>query len=363
MIGIYIHIPFCAKKCPYCDFYSNTYSKEKSISYAKTVVRNLQYYSKYGYQADTIYFGGGTPSLMEVTSLTEIIQTAKDCFNMPYNSEITLEANPRTLNTEKLENLRKIGVNRLSIGVQSCVDSELKILGRNHTFNDCKSIIDSANLCGFENISCDLMIGTSSQTMDSLKYSCETLSRLNIKHISSYILKIEDNTPYSKNIDILSTLPNDDTISDMYLKSIEIFKTFGFNQYEISNFAKIGFESKHNLKYWQCIDYLGIGSGAHSCFNGKRFCVPKDRDKFILDDHQTIEITEDNPYTFEEIGMLSLRLTSGLNMKKYPQYLDKVLKKAILLQSNGYLTIQDNVISLTPKGFLVSNRIIESLIL
>lgn len=363
MIGIYIHIPFCAKKCPYCDFYSESYSKEKSIAYGKAVIRNLEYYSKYGYQADTLYFGGGTPSLMKITSIAEIIQTAKDCFNMPKDSEITLEANPRTLNTKKLKNLRKIGVNRLSIGVQSCVDSELKTLGRNHTFNDCKNIIDSANLCGFENISSDLMIGTSNQTMDSLKYSCETLSKLNIKHISSYMLKIEDNTPYSKNIDILSTLPNDDMVSDMYLKSIEIFKTFEFNQYEISNFAKIGFESKHNLKYWQCVDYLGIGSGSHSCFNGKRFYVPNNRDNFILEEHQTVEVTEENPYTFEEIGMLSLRLKTGLDMNRYPQYLEKVLKKAILLQSNGYLTIKNNVISLTPRGFLVSNSIIESLIL
>lgn len=363
MIGIYIHIPFCAKKCPYCDFYSDTYSKDKIVSYSKAILRNLEYYSKYNVQADTIYFGGGTPSLMEVSSIAEIIQTAKDCFNMPQDSEITLEANPKTLNAKKLENLRKVGVNRLSIGVQSCVDSELKILGRNHTFEDCKSIVSNAILCGFENISCDLMIGTSLQTMDSLKYSCETLSKFNIKHISSYILKIEDNTPYSKDSSILSNLPNDDVVSDMYLKSVEIFKTYGFNQYEISNFAKIGFESRHNLKYWQCVDYLGIGSGSHSCFNGKRFYTPKNRDSFILEEYQTVIVTEENPYTFEEVGMLSLRLSTGFDTKKYPQYASKVLSRATQLESYGYLNIHNGVITLTPKGFLVSNSIIETLIL
>lgn len=363
MIGIYVHIPFCAKKCPYCDFYSQSYSKDKMISYCMAIVRNLEYYSKYNVQADTLYFGGGTPSLMEIDSIGDIIQTAKERFNMPHDSEITLEANPKTLNAKKLESLRKVGVNRLSVGVQSCIDSELKILGRNHTFKDCKRLVENANACGFENISCDLMIGTSSQTMDTLRYSCETLSKLDIKHISSYMLKIEDGTPYSQDADILSNLPNDDMVSNMYLESVEIFKNYGFNQYEVSNFAKNGFESRHNLKYWQCVDYLGIGSGSHSCFNGKRFCVPKDRDRFILDEHQSIEVTEENPYTFEEVGMLSLRLSSGLNLSRFPKVKQSVLNKALPLEKLEYLTIDDDIITLTPKGFLVSNSIIESLIL
>lgn len=363
MIGIYIHVPFCATKCPYCDFYSGKYSKDKIISYGDAVVRNLEYYSKYKVQADTIYFGGGTPSLMEVSSIDKIIQTARKCFDMPKNAEITLETNPRTLNANKMESLINCGVNRLSIGVQSCVDTELKTLGRNHTFNDCKNMVATAHKVGFENISCDLMIGTSYQTMDTLKYSCENISKLDIKHISSYMLKVEENTPYSSNNDILSNLPSEDIVSDMYLKSVEIFKSFGYNQYEISNFAKSGFESKHNLKYWQCVDYLGIGSGSHSCFDGKRFYVPKDRDNFILEEHQKTVITEENPYTFEEVGMLALRLSSGLDTKLYPKYASEVLKKAYPLERYGYLTIHNDIISLTPKGFLVSNSIIETLIL
>jgi oxygen-independent coproporphyrinogen-3 oxidase len=363
MIGIYIHIPFCAKKCPYCDFYSEGYSKDKAIAYANAVIRNLEYYSQYNVQADTLYFGGGTPSLMPVETIRDIISTAKRYYSMPSNSEITLEANPKTLNAHKLESLRSFGVNRLSIGVQSCVDSELKYLGRYHTFKDCQNIVNTARSCGFENISCDLMVGTPSQTMDTLKYSCEKLSSLDIQHISSYMLKVEDNTPYSKDSSILSKLPTDDIVSDMYLQTIEIFESFGFKQYEISNFAKYGFESKHNLKYWQCVDYLGIGSGSHSCFGGKRFCVPSDRESFILDDHQTTQLTDSNPYTFEEVAMLSLRLTTGLDTKKYPQYAQKVLSKATPLERCGYLTIQDGVVSLTKKGFLVSNSIIETLAL
>lgn len=362
MLGLYVHIPFCARKCPYCDFYSDSYSKDKTIQYSEAVVRNLRYYSKYGVQADTLYFGGGTPSLMDTISIGNIINTARELYNMPINSEITLETNPRTLNTKKLETLRKLGVNRLSIGVQSCVDSELKTLGRNHTFKDCQVLIENAHQVGFENVSCDLMIGIPNQTMDTLRYSCETLSQLNIKHISSYMLKIEENTPFNDS-SVISTLPNDDLVSDMYLKSVEIFKSYGFNQYEISNFAKVGFESKHNLKYWQCIDYLGIGSASHSCFNGKRFCVSANRDEFIRLEHQKVQITEENPYTFEEIGMLSLRLSTGLDLSKFPTLKDRVLRKAIPLERLGYLTIHEDNVSLTPIGFLVSNSIIETLIL
>jgi len=362
-LGLYIHVPFCATKCPYCDFYSGSYSKELAISYGKAIVRNLEYYSRYNIKADTLYFGGGTPSLMPEDVIGEVIQSTKDYFGISESSEITLEANPRTLNAKKLETLRNIGVNRLSIGVQSCVDSELTLLGRNHTFKDCKSIVDISRKCGFENISCDLMIGTATQTMDSLKYSAETLAQLDIQHISSYMLKVEDNTPYSKNQDILSKLPDNDMVAEMYLKSIETFKSYGFYQYEISNFAKVGYESKHNLKYWQCMDYLGIGSASHSCFNGKRFCVSADRDKFVSMEHQEVEVTEENPYTFEEVAMLSLRLCSGLDMSKYPQEKDRVLNKAKPLEKFGYLTINNDIISLTPNGFLISNSIIEKLIL
>lgn len=362
MLGIYVHIPFCAKKCPYCDFYSENYSKSKIISYGNAIVKNLEYYSRYNIQADTLYFGGGTPSLMEVTSIEEIVKTAKNLFNMPQDSEITLEANPKTLNLKKLEHLRNIGINRLSIGVQSCIDDELKILGRNHTFKDCKNIINDAHKVGFENISCDLMIGTPNQTMDSLKYSCDELSKLDIKHISSYMLKIEENTPFNSS-KIISKLPTDDLVSEMYLKSVEIFENYGFYQYEISNFSKSGFQSRHNLKYWQCVDYLGIGSASHSCFMGKRFCVSNNRDDFINLEHQKIEVTEENPYTFEEFGMLSLRLKSGLDLSKFPNEKKSVLSKAIPLQKLGYLNIKNDIISLTPKGFLVSNTIIEDLIL
>jgi oxygen-independent coproporphyrinogen-3 oxidase len=177
------------------------------------------------------------------------------------------------------------------------------------------------------------------------------------------MLKVEDGTPYSLDSSILSHLPDDDLVCDMYLKSVEMFESYGYMQYEVSNFAKLGFESRHNLKYWQCVDYLGIGASSHSCFEGKRFLVPNDRDKFILDEHQTTVLTESTPYTFEEVGMLALRLTSGLDTKLYPQYAEKVLKRAKPLETCGYLTIRDGVVSLTPRGFLVSNSIIEELVL
>lgn len=363
MIGIYIHVPFCATKCPYCDFYSNRYSKTTAIEYGDAIVRNLRYYSKeYDVKADTLYFGGGTPSLMPIETLKQIVDTAKDTFGIDERSEVTLEANPRTLNTTKLEALRNMGINRLSIGVQSCVDSELKLLGRNNTFKDCKQTVQNAIDCGFNNISCDLMIGIPNQTMDTLEYSLNTLASLDIQHISSYMLKIEEGTPYS-NDSIRSMLPVDDVVAEMYLKSVEVFKQYGYAQYEVSNFAKSGYQSRHNNKYWQCVDYLGIGCASHSCIGGKRFCVPCSTQEYISCKVQPIEVTEEHPYTFEEVGMLALRLSTGLDMSKYPKYKSRVLSKAKPLERCGYLNIVQDTISLTAKGFLVSNAIIETLIL
>jgi len=355
-LGIYIHIPYCAKKCPYCDFFSESYNKKSVMEYTEAVIRNLKYYSG-NRIVDTIYFGGGTPSLMPAECISEIIRTVRENFIMSENPEITLEANPNTINENKLSELNIAGLNRLSIGVQSLADSELKTLGRTHTAEKALSAITDAYKAGFRNISCDMIIGIPEQTSESIAYTIKKLSELPVNHISSYILKIEENTAFN-NPDFISRMPDDDTVSDMYLFMVSELEKNNFIQYEISNFAKTGFQSRHNNKYWKCQDYLGIGTSAHSCFEGKRFAVPPDIKRFIENPVQDIYITDENPCGFQEYAMLRLRLREGLDVSGYPE----IISKTPELIKSGYINFDGKKISLTSKGFLMSNSVIEYLI-
>ena len=360
-LGIYIHIPFCGKKCGYCNFYSVRYSGKSAQLYTDAVIRNLEYYSDKSTLTDTVYFGGGTPSLLKTEQIESILSGIKNNFLLSQNAEITLEANPRTLNPQKLEILRSIGINRISFGVQSLVDDELEILGRSHNAQQAVKAVYDAYNAGFENISCDLMTAVPKQTAESLEYSIEKLSELPIKHISSYILKIEENTPFYTG-NIKSLLPDEEQTAEFYLRTVELLGKYGFYQYEISNFAKQGFESRHNTRYWKCMDYIGIGSSAHSCYKGKRFAVPDDINKFIGNKIQPVEITDENPCGFEEYSMLRLRLKEGLDLREFPEKKISVEKKIPPLVNSGYAVYDGNTISLTPKGFLMSNSIISYLI-
>ena len=271
-LGLYFHVPFCGKKCRYCAFYSQRYTPAPAEDYVKAVIRNIHHYSQKQQKVDTVYFGGGTPSLLTVSQLERIITTVTDCFALEKDAEITLEANPNTVNPLKLSALKDIGVNRLSLGVQSLVGSELEFLGRYHTPDRAvKAVIDAYN-AGFVNVSCDLMLGIPKQNAENLEYSINRLAELPVQHISAYILKIEEGTDFDCE-EIRKTLPDEDVSADMYLKMCSLLESKGFAQYEVSNFAKKGFESRHNTRYWKCMDYLGIGPSAHSCYNGKRFAV------------------------------------------------------------------------------------------
>ncbi|NLP26853.1 MAG: radical SAM family heme chaperone HemW [Clostridiales bacterium] len=359
-LGLYIHVPFCEKKCPYCDFYSVSYCRDTARLYTDAVIRNIKAY-RGNAEIDTIYFGGGTPSILPVEFITSILQAVNENY-IVNEAEITIEINPKTVNTKKLLQLRKMGVNRVSIGVQSCVDSELEALGRIHNYDEARKTVLSAYKAGFKNISCDLMLGVIGQTVDSLIYSINQLCKLPISHVSAYMLKIEENTEFNKQ-NIIDSLPCEDLVSDMYLLMVENLEENGFSQYEISNFSKIGFESKHNLKYWECKEYIGIGPSSHSYFNGKRTAVPNSLQDFIELDRQTEIVTEENPGSFEEIAMLQLRLKEGLCLTKFNNKLDSIMNKAIPFEKMGLLTISDNTIALTAKGFLVSNAIIGGLLL
>lgn len=355
--GLYIHVPFCLSKCPYCDFYSVAFDSDTANQYKNAVKRNLRHYlsQNSGLRFDTVYFGGGTPILLwrEICDIMNEIQ--------PYiaeNAEITIEANPCCTNENALCSLKQHNVNRISFGLQSGNDYELKALGRRHTAKVGADAVKMAYKAGFENISGDIMLGVPLQTKKSLIETIGYMSFLPLSHISAYLLKIEPGTPFAKK---QLTLPDDDGYADIYLETVSRLADKGYKQYEISNFAKPGMESRHNLKYWRCEEYLGIGPAAHSYFNGERFAVGRDLSAFIESDVQLAFITERECGDYEEWAMLKLRLCEGLDFKTAEERFgiskEDILKKCRLIPDKLY-TADDKAIRLTPEGFLVSNAVI-----
>jgi oxygen-independent coproporphyrinogen-3 oxidase len=331
MLGLYIHVPFCSKKCPYCDFYSVKYTKLGVLEFVENIKNEIKTYPQE--EIDTIYFGGGTPSILPIEYLEQIVFSINEYFLLKIE-EMTIEVNPNTVNLDKLLKYKKLGFNRLSVGVQSLNDNELKFLGRQHSADKALECIKNAKIAGFDNISADIMLGIPRQTEEILS---ETIKKLeDVQHISAYILKIEEKTPFYGNVEV-----DEDLSADLYLFTVKKLEEMGFLQYEISNFSKKGFESKHNLKYWKCEEYIGLGKSAHSFYNGKRYF-----DRYI--------ITENNPGTYEEKTMLSLRLCGWTVVKN--------IKKAAEYEKSGYLDINENMVKLMPKGFLISNKIINDLL-
>ena len=356
-IGLYIHVPFCLSKCPYCDFYSVGYTPERAEEYKGAVIRNLRHYDdEHGFSFDTVYFGGGTPILMH-EHIGEILGNIR----LTDNAEITIEANPCVSSEKALNNLISCGVNRISFGVQSLSDSELSFLGRRHTAKEAIAAIERAYSAGFRNISADLMLGLSGQRREALGYSIDRLSELPINHISAYMLKIEKDTPFGS---MKLSLPNEDETAELYLFACQRLEEKDFFQYEISNFSQRGMESRHNLKYWRCEEYLGIGPAAHSYLNGKRFSVERDIDDFLRSEVQKTEVTDESSGTFEEYAMLKLRLREGLSFSECESfgvsrdYIEKKLKAI----PKSYIDCDEKGIRLTPEGFLLSNTIIAKII-
>ncbi len=360
-LGIYIHVPFCGRKCAYCDFYSVNWSKAAAEDYTAAVLRNIRHYSDNSQAVDTVYFGGGTPSLLTAWQLDSMINEIGKGFSLDADAEITLEANPCTLSRIKLTELYNIGVNRLSIGVQSMIDDELKTLGRVHSAARAEQAVLDAAAVGFDNISCDLMAALPDQKPDALKYSIERMAALPVQHISAYILKTENGTPFDCD-DIRRRLPDEDDSAELYLQMVELLEKNGFAQYEVSNFAKKGFESRHNCRYWKCEDYIGIGPAAHSCYNGKRFAVERDLGGFISSPVQKVTITDESPCGFEEFAMLRLRLKEGLRFCDVQEHRGDIERKLPPLVKEGYAETDGERVWLTAKGFLMSNSVIEYLV-
>ena len=361
--GLYLHIPFCEKKCRFCNFYSSFVSEDLLDSYTEALIKSInQWGGKYNRPIDTIYFGGGTPSLLG-HRLPKVLNSIKNSFDISADSEITLEINPASNSEVLLQYAKDAGINRLSIGAQSGNDDELKTLGRTHTSLDTENTVSAARKMGFNNISLDIMIGLPFSTDKTLKNNLEFINRLNPEHISAYILKIEEKTAFSKEKANLS-MPDDDGVSEQYLAMSDFFESRGYNHYEISNFSKAGFESHHNLKYWNGTDYLGLGPSAHSSVKGRRFYYPSDLKAFIMGNNP---IDDGKSGGEEEFIMLRLRLKSGINSDEYLELFDKPLsqefmEKCRLFEKAGFLTIDKKCISLTNNGMLLSNSIITELL-
>lgn len=339
--GLYIHIPFCFSKCPYCDFYSTKYTATAADAFAEKLGGQMQDYTG---SFDTVYFGGGTPSILEPQVLTGILQAVRDHFAIDPAAEITVECNPSKDLTGDMEQYAAAGINRVSIGMQSAVDRERFALGRRAGSGEVARTVAAAKAAGITNISLDVMLGTPKQTPDSLEETFAFIERMQVTHISAYLLKIEPGTPFDR-LQAKLALPEEDTVCQMYLQTVERLGQLGFAQYEISNFARPGYESRHNLKYWLLEPYLGLGPSAHSLWNGRRFYFDRD---WIWQD-------EGPGGDREEQILLGLRLNRGI-----PE--DWLTRDPAPYIAGGFMHRANGRISLTPRGMLVSNTILAELL-
>ncbi len=364
--GLYIHIPFCKAKCPYCDFYSVKFTEEQAEAYTAAVLRAMPLAPERDDPLDSIYFGGGTPVLLGAKRLLAMVEAARSRFSVTEDCEITLEANPAAMTLEELRLLREGGFNRISIGVQSAVDSQLKTLGRLHSSVEAVDSVKMARIAGFDNISVDLMLGTPEQTEEAIRLFCDSFCPL-VEHVSAYLLKVEEGTPFGRQ-HMERFCPDEDRSADLYLCAVEELAKRGFRQYEISNFAKDGLRSRHNSRYWDCSEYLGIGPAAHSFWEGERRFFGRDLEGFIAAENPWQLWELDAPGgDFFEYAMLRLRLTEGLLFAscsaRYPEVDLAPLKAAAEpLVKHGLVTLDEQRLALTVQGFLVSNSVIGRLL-
>jgi len=373
-LGIYIHVPFCRSKCQYCDFYSLATKDDRLMdSYLDATCAHVREAGQLapGYQVDTIYFGGGTPTFFGADGMASILTAIRRSFDVSSNAEITFEANPDSVSAKLLRRLRSEGFNRVSLGIQCDDDEILSRIGRPHTYAQAVEAVKRIRKAGFRNLSVDLIYGLPDQTREGWAKTLQNVLSLEPEHISCYGLKVEEGTPLYKYREI-SNLPDDDAQADMYLHTVQALRTRGYRQYEISNFCKRGMESRHNLKYWTGGEYLGFGPDASSDFAGKRFTIVRDLRGYvegILTGGQVIADLQEVPNR-ERAGeylMMRLRTTLGIQAEEYEkQYLlpfgplEAALEQA---RQRGHALKMDSGWRLTPEGFLLSNSIISDLLL
>lgn len=369
-LGLYIHIPYCKRKCNYCDFCSFPTNKgEVSDEYIDRLIEEiLLYKSSPKKYLTTVYFGGGTPSLLTPIQMERIMRSICETFEFSSGIEISMEANPGTLTEEKATAYKALGVNRISLGLQSIHEKEMKRLGRIHDFEDFLKSYSALRNVGFDNINIDLMYGIPHQTKESFRETLAAVISLLPEHISCYGLILEDGTPFSRELDDLE-LPSSDHECDMYYMASEMLREAGYLHYEISNYARLGYESKHNMLYWNTDEYIGVGLAAHSYIDGVRYANTSDLASYLNTSvrnasEKTVLSNEDMRY---EYAMLKLRLSDGFLLSDYQQrfgisflggkedVIDRLVRADLIGLKNGR-------IFLTEKGFYVSNSILVEIL-
>ena len=375
MLELYIHIPFCIRKCNYCDFLSFPETESGIAQYCHALKEEIK---RTGDQAEdigvrSVFIGGGTPSILEAEQITEIMTCIRNNFSIEKNAEITIESNPGTLNAEKLNCYHELGINRLSIGLQSTDDDCLRRLGRIHTFQEFEKNYEQARKSGFQNINIDLMSGLPGQSLRGYEDTLNRVTELKPEHISSYSLIIEEGTPFYKSDSVLQQLPDEDTERKMYERTKEILAQQGYERYEISNYARQGRECIHNLGYWEQVPYLGMGLGASSFYNGARFSNERNFRKYLSTPYLPFEHREDyvqvsREEQMEDTMIFGLRKMKGISVSEFEQEFGtpiwEMYGSVIERYSNLGLLIQEgDVLRLTDAGIDVSNRIFEDFIL
>ena len=371
-LGVYIHIPFCVQKCVYCDFLSAPATRERQQAYLDALKREIEEEAKYysDYVIETVFFGGGTPSILEAYDISECLMLLREHYSMSEDVEITLEMNPGTVSREKLEGLKKAGVNRLSIGLQSAQNEELKLLGRIHTWEDFVHTYEMARKAGFTNINIDLMSALPGQNMKTWEDTLKKVLKLEPEHISAYSLIIEEGTVLYDRLEQYPPIPSEEEDRLMYQRTKQLLSENGLERYEISNYAKKGFESRHNTIYWVRKEYVGFGLGASSMVADRRWSNTSEMVDYLNVDVDKKEelhaLTKEE--CMEEYMFLGLRMMQGVSVQGFfdcfgrhmEEVYGKIVEKWI---KEGFLQKHGDRISLTDKGIDVSNVILADFLL
>lgn len=370
-LELYVHIPFCVRKCQYCDFLSGPSDEETKDRYIEALLKEIRAAEHTeNYEIVSVFIGGGTPSALKAEAIASIMRTLQEQFFFCEDAEVTIEANPGTVDLEKLTIYRNVGINRLSLGLQSTDAEELKLLGRIHSYEEFLKSYEWAREAGFSNINIDLMFAIPGQTGEAWRQHLYQVAELNPEHISAYSLIIEEGTPFAEqNLD----LPDEDTEYQMYEDTAEILERYGYRQYEISNYAKQGYMCRHNAGYWQRREYLGFGLGASSLYRGMRFSNTRRMQEYLKESRNPDQIRKDvtvlsRNERIEEFMFLGLRMTEGISEKKFEENFDVRLMDVYgdILQKyeeTGFMEHIETKWRLTRKGIHVSNHILADFLL
>lgn len=370
-LELYVHIPFCVRKCQYCDFLSGPSDEETKDRYIEALLKEIRAAEHTeDYEIVSVFIGGGTPSALKAEAIASIMRILQEQFFFCEDAEVTIEANPGTVDLEKLTIYRNVGINRLSLGLQSTDAEELKLLGRIHSYEEFLKSYEWARKAGFSNINIDLMFAIPGQTGEAWRQHLYQVAELNPEHISAYSLIIEEGTPFAEqNLD----LPDEDTEYQMYEDTAEILERYGYRQYEISNYAKQGYMCRHNAGYWQRLEYLGFGLGASSLYGGMRFSNTHQMQEYLKESRNPDQIRKDvtvlsRNEQIEEFMFLGLRMTEGISEKKFEENFDvrlmdiygDILQK---YEETGFMEHIETKWRLTRKGIHVSNHILADFLL